>query len=129
MLWYHADKMKMHTTKINYKKHQSFEITARLITKSTEHWRKINFASFAREGPVFFQRSRCVVSSVSQIPGGFFKIMKNHGCSPRMGPKKRLWAKPFERTVLGSYFMKNYDILPKWILKTYYMWEKYLQIM
>ena len=27
--------------------------------------------------------------------------------------KKRLCAKPFEGSVLGSYFIKNYDILTK----------------
>ena len=43
--------------------------------------------------------------------------------------KKRSWAKPFERTVLGSYFMKINDILTKWILKTYSMWEKCVQIL
>ena len=84
--------------------------------------------SFAREGPVFFQRSKCVFSSVSQVPRGFFKFMKNHDFSPHLGPKKRSWAKPFERTVLGSYFMKINDILTKWILKTCSMWEKCVQI-
>ncbi len=34
--------------------------------------------SEAREGPVFFQRSRCVFLSVSQVLGEFFKFMKNH---------------------------------------------------
>ena len=43
--------------------------------------------------------------------------------------KNRSWAKPFDRSVLGSYFMKINDILTKWILKTYSMWEKYVQIM
>ena len=44
--------------------------------------------SEAREGPVFFQRSGYVFSNVSQAPGGFFKFMKNHDFSPRMGPNK-----------------------------------------
>ena len=44
------------------------------------------------------------------------------------GQKNRLCTKPFEYTVLGSYFMKINDILIKWILKTYSMWEKYVQI-
>ena len=43
--------------------------------------------------------------------------------------KNRPWAKPFERTVLGSYFMKINDILTKWILETYSMLEKCVQIM
>ena len=33
--------------------------------------------SEAREGPVFFQRCRCVFPSVSEVSGGFFKFMKN----------------------------------------------------
>ncbi len=45
--------------------------------------------SEAREGPVFFQRSRCVFPSVSKVPGGFFKFMKNRDFSPRLGPKNR----------------------------------------
>ena len=36
----------------------------------------------------FFQRYRCVFSTGSQVPGGFFKFMKNHDVSPRMDPKK-----------------------------------------
>ncbi len=55
--------------------------------------------------------------------------MKNRVFSSRLGPKNRLWAKPFDHTVLGSYFMKINDILTKWILKTYSMWEKCVQIM
>ena len=61
---------------------------ARRIINNIEHLRKINFANFAREGPVFFQRSRCVFSGVSQVPGEFFKFMKNQDFSPRMGPNK-----------------------------------------
>ena len=38
--------------------------------------------------------------------------------------KNRPWAKPFDCSVLSSYFVKIYDILTKWILKTYSMWEK-----
>ena len=61
--------------------------------------------SFAREGPVFFQRSRCVFPSVSEVPGGFFKFLKNREFSPRMGPKKSfmnqiLWV---DRTRLVFY--------------------------
>ena len=79
--------------------------------------------------PVFFHGSRCVFSSVSGVTGGFSKFMKNHDCSPRMSQKNRSWAKPFDHTVLGSYFMKINDILTKWILKTYFMCENYLQIL
>ena len=42
-----------------------------------------------------------------------FRFVKNHDFAPRLGPKNRPCAKPFERTVLSSYFMKNYDILTK----------------
>ena len=37
-----------------------------------------SYDSFAREGPVFFQRSKCVFPSVSKVPGRFsifWKIM------------------------------------------------------
>ena len=44
--------------------------------------------SEAREGPVFFQRSKCVFPSVSEVPGGFFRFVKNRNCSPRLCPKK-----------------------------------------
>ena len=40
-----------------------------------------SYKSFAREGPVFFQRSRCVFPSGSEVPGGFsdfWKIMIFH---------------------------------------------------
>ncbi len=43
--------------------------------------------------------------------------------------KNRPWAKPFERTVLGTYFMKINNILTKWSLNAYSIWGKYLQIM
>ena len=43
--------------------------------------------SFAREGPVFFQRSKCVFPSVSEVSGGFFKFMKNRDFEPCLGPK------------------------------------------
>ncbi len=36
---------------------------------------------------------------------------------------------PFGGSVLGSYFMKINDMLTKWILKTYSMWEKCVQIL
>ena len=47
-----------------------------------------SYESEAREGPVFFHRSGCVFSSVAEVPGGFFKLMKNHEFSPCMGQKK-----------------------------------------
>ena len=43
--------------------------------------------------------------------------------------KNRPWTKPFDCSVLGSYFMKINDILTKWILKTCSMWEKCVQIL
>ena len=42
---------------------------------------------------------------------------------------KKKWAKPFDGSVLGSYFMKIDNMLTKWILKTYSMYEKSVQIM
>ena len=35
-----------------------------------------SYESFAREGPVFFQRSRCVFPSVSKVPGEFSDLCK-----------------------------------------------------
>ncbi len=78
---------------------------------------------------MFFQRSRCVFSSVSRVLGGFFKFMKIMIFHNVWVQKNRPWAKPFGWTVLGSYFMKINDILTKWMLKTYSMWEKCVQIM
>ena len=43
--------------------------------------------SEAREGPVFFQKSKCMFSGVSEVPRGFLKFMKNSDFSPRLGPK------------------------------------------
>ncbi len=66
----------------------------------------------------------------SEVPGGFFRFVTNRDFSPRLGPtKKHSWAKPFDCSVRGSYFMKINDILTKRILKTYSMWEKYVQIL
>ncbi len=46
------------------------------------------YESEAREGPEFFQRSRCVFPSVFEVPGGFFKFMKNRGFEPGLGQKQ-----------------------------------------
>ena len=35
-----------------------------------------SYESEAREGPVFFQKSKCVFPSVSEVPGGFFEFLK-----------------------------------------------------
>ena len=78
---------------------------------------------------MFFHRSKYAFSDVSEVPGGFFKFMKNRDFSPHMGPKQSTWTKPFDYSVLCSYFMKINDILTKWILKTYSMLEKCVQIM
>ena len=56
----------------------------------------------------------------------FMKIMIFHHVWIQ---KNRTWAKPFNCSVLGSYFMKINDILTKWIIKAYSMWEKYVQIL
>ncbi len=47
-----------------------------------------SYESEAREGPVFFQRSRCMFSGVSEVPGRFFEFRENHDFSPRLGQKK-----------------------------------------
>ena len=47
-----------------------------------------SYESEAREGPVFFQRSKCVFPSVFEVPGGFFEILENHDFSSRMSQKK-----------------------------------------
>ena len=52
-------------------------------------------------------------------PTRVFKFMKNHDVSSHVGQKNRPWTKPFDRSVLGLYFMKIDDILTKCILETY----------
>ena len=44
-----------------------------------------SYESKAREGPVFFQMSKCVFPSVSEVPGGFLEFLENHDFSPRIG--------------------------------------------
>ena len=44
-----------------------------------------SYESETREGPVFFQRYRCVFPSGSEVPGGFFGFLENHELSSRMG--------------------------------------------
>ena len=58
-----------------------------------------------------------------------FRIYGKSRFCTNLRPKNHPWSKSFDHTVLCSYFMKHYDILTKWILKTYSMWEKYVQIM
>ncbi len=60
-----------------------------LCTRITQETTALRVTSSeAREGPVFFQRSRGVFSSVSEVLGGFFKFVKNRVFSPRLGQKK-----------------------------------------
>ena len=55
----------------------------------------------------------CVFEWCSGYKRVFQIYETNRDYSPRLGPKNRPWAKSFERTVLGSYFTKMYDMLTK----------------
>ncbi len=99
-------------------KHNLFEIMAR---HSIKKWK--------------LAKDRCFSSGLGMCfecfsgPRRVFQIHEKSWFFTTYRSKKRSCAKPFDYTVLGSYFMKSNDILTKWILKTYYMWEKCVQIM
>ena len=92
--------------------------------RSTSHIKRSS-----RRSGVFPEVQVCV-SECFWGPRKVFQIYEKSWFFTTSGSKKIVHEpNPFSYTVLGSYFMKIYDVLTTWILKTYSMWEKYIQIL